>query len=681
MMRRFMHHLALLSLVAVYLTGCQDSKLPTGAEPGPPAMVLSDGRDALQGNPDFFWFPPMLPNPSGEPNFDAGQFDSGLLSQSRVRICAPTGVDVDGNPVFNPDGTCAGPPVAEFTSTMDFGGEFLVLVAEGELYQADWHTDLSSLNDGVTYRIFALVRDVVVGFADLDVVNSGKDLKSVATGEFVALKDGRTLPIKFRLEAGIRCFLLGSTTCTAQTVDLADGGIVFLDVSEGDGTTAAGLDLPPGGGTGDAVFVLQSCAAAGGPPDLPIDIPTFGPCLDVTAFRANGDPLTELVVPTTVFACIETGYLNVGDDITTAVQEELIRIHRLDETPEPVVAALPLVEDPCALLVAADLGSNPFMRFARAVGDHLMDFLAPKPLYAKKRRFLHRLSGGLTPNFSRFQFALPAKMEKVAGVGQQAFVGVPVEPPPAVAVTDALGFPVKGATVHFAADENSPVVPTEMTTGGDGIAAVQWTLNAVGTRTLTARGWGIAVEGNDGPQVDFFDPFTPIPGPSPGDRDEDGEVELGTGELVFTALAEAFDPPDLVVSSIDLTSTEVSPGQDVSYTYTISNIGGQAPEYSDPSRWDVATYLSINNLLDGNDLELIWGYSAWTYPLSVGWSHSLPDQALIPIGVAPGDYYLIVVVDVRPGQPPNNYPGVDESDESNNWLASASTFTVLPVPQ
>ena len=33
-------------------------------------------------------------------------------------------------------------------------------------------------------------------------VNSGKDLKNVDTNEYIALKDGRTLPIKFRIEEG-----------------------------------------------------------------------------------------------------------------------------------------------------------------------------------------------------------------------------------------------------------------------------------------------------------------------------------------------------------------------------------------------------------------------------------------------------------------------------------------------
>jgi hypothetical protein len=41
-------------------------------------------------------------------------------------------------------------------------------------------------------------------------------------------------------------------------------------------------------------------------------------------------------------------------------------------------------------------------------------------------------------------------------------------------------------------------------------------------------------------------------------------------------------------------------------------------------------------------------------------------------GVSPGDYYLIVVADFE-----SSYPGVDETDEDNNWLAIPIT---VPAP-
>ncbi|MBI4542543.1 MAG: hypothetical protein HY705_05895, partial [Gemmatimonadetes bacterium] len=74
--------------------------------------------------------------------------------------------------------------------------------AEEEYYIVNWHTDQFALDPAVTYRIRALVGDVELGFADVDVVSGGKELKDVSTGEFIPLLDGRTLPIKFRIEQG-----------------------------------------------------------------------------------------------------------------------------------------------------------------------------------------------------------------------------------------------------------------------------------------------------------------------------------------------------------------------------------------------------------------------------------------------------------------------------------------------
>ena len=84
---------------------------------------------------------------------------------------------------------------------------FLLLAPDGpqpndtdEYYIVNWHTDEFDLNATATYRISVLVEGTELGLADVDVVNSGKDLKNVITGAFIPLKDGRTLPIKFRIE-------------------------------------------------------------------------------------------------------------------------------------------------------------------------------------------------------------------------------------------------------------------------------------------------------------------------------------------------------------------------------------------------------------------------------------------------------------------------------------------------
>lgn len=135
-----------------------------------------------------------------------------------------------------------------------------------------------------------------------------------------------------------------------------------------------------------------------------------------------------------------------------------------------------------------------------------------------------------------------------------------------------------------------------------------------------------------------------------------------------------------IIQLPDLVVTEVIPGNidngTLYFSYTVANTGGEGP--SGNSIFDVAAYLSADNQLDGSDIELVWGYCVMTYHLDVGWSHTRDDNAPLaqPQVIPPGDYYLIILVDAKPGQPPNFYPGVVESNETNNWKASSTTVTI-----
>jgi len=137
---------------------------------------------------------------------------------------------------------------------------------------------------------------------------------------------------------------------------------------------------------------------------------------------------------------------------------------------------------------------------------------------------------------------------------------------------------------------------------------------------------------------------------------------------------EAADKPDLVVIDLTLHSATSAPGGTISYTYTRKNAGAEGPAGN--STWDQMGFLSTDNTFDAQDIPLGTSYSVSTYHLSAGWTNTLSRTPVIPQDVPHGEYYLIVYEDVRPGQPPNNYPGVEESDETNNWRCSETKVVI-----
>jgi hypothetical protein len=139
------------------------------------------------------------------------------------------------NPVV---GKCA-TVIAEFGTSET--PEIISYDAMGEKYQVNWHTDqclegACSLDPSKTYRIRVMVGAAELGHADVDVVSAGSQLKNVETNQYIGLVDGRTLPIKFRIEHG-------------AVAVVAPGGSAPVGISGGDVTTADGsvaLDFPAG---------------------------------------------------------------------------------------------------------------------------------------------------------------------------------------------------------------------------------------------------------------------------------------------------------------------------------------------------------------------------------------------------------------------------------------------------
>ncbi len=176
-----------LAGLVLFIGACEDAPLSPvdGLDlRGPTAAIEDAAHSAVE---HIYFLPPMVPDP-----VVSGVFDGSL--DPTVEICELDGADCAAT---QPSGF----PIV-YTASTGPGGETVKVSAADEHYKVNWHTDEFALSDALFYRIEVRLEGQVIGFADVDVVNSGKDLKNVDTGEFIGLKDGRTLPIKFRLEEG-----------------------------------------------------------------------------------------------------------------------------------------------------------------------------------------------------------------------------------------------------------------------------------------------------------------------------------------------------------------------------------------------------------------------------------------------------------------------------------------------
>ncbi len=123
--------------------------------------------------------------------------------------------------------------------------------ATSQLYIVNWQTDQCTtgpctLPPGNVYRIRVLVAGTELGHADVQVVASQQEAKNVNTGEFFPLVDGRTLPVKFRIEQGA-VFVAGpsSQQLMIQTPVTAAGSSVQLVIPAGAVSQPTGITVLP----------------------------------------------------------------------------------------------------------------------------------------------------------------------------------------------------------------------------------------------------------------------------------------------------------------------------------------------------------------------------------------------------------------------------------------------------
>lgn len=366
------------AVVVAAMVGCQSDRVL----PAPSALI----QDALHndGNAFFFWTSPVVnQQPPSAQVFSA-----------------------DLNPVLTITNLCNGSEVRSFS-----GSQISVSNAR---YHANWRTSDDNLDATCTYRITVTVgTKPPLGFADVDVVDNGRELKNVNTGEFIPLLDGRTLPINFFIGVGSQCGDADSD-CGEGTVRPDRNTVIVTTNGQ------AGLFVPAGAVPSDVIITIESsddrpCFDGLPPLAFPGAIGQVGnSCYD---YRTD-PPLSRITEdgkffkPVTVGICAEVG------DLDHATRD-LLQIFQFDDEGEGfTVRALDNVAAP---FLRCDPGFNPNFgarrsgvldlaaRGLRSLVRPVAALFGPRPLYAGSNRVLLDIgTGGETDGFSRFTWALPS---------------------------------------------------------------------------------------------------------------------------------------------------------------------------------------------------------------------------------------------------------------------------------
>lgn len=192
-------------LVVGFLFSCHDGDGPTVPRSPDGGGAISDGTgtigdvgssdvDLTTPNTDFYWLPPMVDQPDES---ELGTFDPEAMPTVRI-VCwdSDQSTDCDRDEAL-----------VEFTL-----GDGLKV--EEDHYHASFDVRNAGLETSgddsyTTYRIEVLTPTLgkfggpfVMGFADFQIGDSGREARNLDTNETIGLIDNRTLPIKFRLDEG-----------------------------------------------------------------------------------------------------------------------------------------------------------------------------------------------------------------------------------------------------------------------------------------------------------------------------------------------------------------------------------------------------------------------------------------------------------------------------------------------
>lgn len=434
---------AALSLaIAFFVTACDDQ--PTSPRAGHrPRAAISDAANG-GANAAVYFLPPITERPNIVGTFNPN------VGTAVIQVCRVDGTASD----------CVGDPIASFGASQPTGP----LVVSSDHYLAVWRTVDSDppLVVGAAYRIEVFTDDPAdvanlepIAWADVQVVESGKELRNLRTNDIVGLLPDGSLPIKVWLGTDVRC---RSDNCVTQRVDNT-GGTVVLETGNGALVLQSGW-LPPG--FEEATVTLQR-EPTGTDNDCVGKAAYSGPglvaqreaCLEVTT-----DPVIPRDVgiqrPAFIFVCSETDETDPLNEFLQVIKaDDGVPLQALRDVEDAELVALGF-EPQCEGTPPPPIGfeAHPLMRLAnrgvRAITQPLARLLEVKPLYA-----IDLGQGGEIPIggfFSYFTLGVQASAAR--------FGTLPPAPPPAGSVVP-LSIRVTGKTNHAsdpALDEGIPAV-------------------------------------------------------------------------------------------------------------------------------------------------------------------------------------------------------------------------------
>jgi hypothetical protein len=470
-----MKHPVLAVMTTALAVGCISDRIPTRPAGRPNAEIFDAAHSS--GTPHFFFLPPMVPMPT-----TTGAFNRFLAPA--VVIC-----EVDLSTV---DGCVAGTPFHTFV--FGTGSGAVRVDPTGEQYVVNWDTQVFVPDPNKTYRVNVFVNATRLGFADVGVIVSAKEAKSFATGDSIPLVDGRTLPIKFRIEFGALCAAHASD-CAQATVTQAGGTFIT-------GDALAGVLIPPNAlppGVTQVALTIEQIPHPGvfapGAGPLPTTLEQFPFFFDFST-----QPVIRFVKQVTVQVC-QIADVNNTDPFYPPPQlhDQLVLAHPQPGNPS-TIEVLPRR----ALFFGCGqptIGSRPsgtsWMALARTPWGRVLGGMiaagerafAPQVLHASVL-VIHTGVGGGTCCFSPINAVLVG-MTNNSPTLQQAPAGTNVPTPPSVIIRDTItGMPTSGVPVTFAVAAGGGTI-SDGTTSGSSIVV---STNGAGIASLAS--WTIGPDSN-----------------------------------------------------------------------------------------------------------------------------------------------------------------------------------------